>query len=129
MRKLKLKDHGIYQRTRRGARRDKGLVVAAIETDRVKHPYYLVHGVPIDMSHDPVIHIVKDTKRYTHAEFVLINGTRVFTFNRRVVRLLWRLGANVRFRSYSTLETARRWTHVAEAGTFGDPKVYELPRP
>ena len=125
--RLRAEDYGLYLRNPRKMGRDKHFTVAEIGTDWIKLPYYLICGVPIDLSFDPLIYVVNGQPKLTNVESTLINGTRVCTFDAEIIQRLWKFGSPVDIRIFPTEETLKRYRHAQEQWSFGKKALYELP--
>lgn len=124
---LRAEDYGLYLKKLSKWKKDKRITVAEIGTDWIKLPYHLICDVPIDMTDEPIIHLVKDQPGLTNAEFKLINGTRVCTFDAEIIERLWKFGYPTQLRTFPMMETLDRYQHAQDQWSFGRHALYELP--
>lgn len=121
---LKPEEHGYYERHQKVRRN--AVQYLHVDTNLRHHPYALVHGVAVDLFDRPSIVLVQGKREVVYAEFTLVTGTRVVSWEEDLIVELWKLGVSLTVHSCLRAEVAER-NNLRDSGSpMGWPALYEV---
>lgn len=117
--------HGHYDRHLKASRKAVRFLTTA--TDQRRKPFALIHGVALDLWHESRIVAVRGCEDALHAEFTLMSGERVVTWEPKMIEELWKVGLPVTVHAAMTQDVRERMELKDAHHCLGWPALYELP--